>query len=128
MGDSVTTSIRVTVIAALFAVTVLTFTSCASAPDSSGTSFSVADIQVRGEQARSEGNDFVADVFEDGSVTEAEYLEAIDGFTACMTEYGYAVSAPVLSPMDSLSYSTVSDPAGQDADLYNERYMECSVQ
>lgn len=104
----------------------LTATACSSSEqEQERTSFSSADIVERGEQFRGEGNDFVADIFEDGEVSESEYLEAIAGFTGCMTAYGYTVSEPILSPMDSLTYTVSADPGGQDVDTYNAAFLEC---
>ncbi|SEF37492.1 hypothetical protein SAMN05421837_11452 [Amycolatopsis pretoriensis] len=57
-------------------------------------------------------------------VTETEYRTSIDGFVSCMRNAGYAVTDPVLSPIDGLTLLYDLHPSG-DPDAWNKKVDEC---
>lgn len=63
---------------------------------------------------------------DDGVVTESEYRSAIDGFVSCMRDAGYAISDPVLSPVDGLTLLYDLDPSGPP-DAWNKKVEECDA-
>lgn len=61
---------------------------------------SIRDLEV---EAREHGWDEQARMLADGSVSEAEYLQAVDEVRACAERDGNGISEPVLSPIDNLT-------------------------
>lgn len=119
-------STRMLAVAVSVAVAGSALSSCSAESADPPTAFSSADIVNRSEQMRESGNDFAAEVFEDGVVTEQEYLAALRGFSDCLTAYGYSVTDPVLSPLNSLRYSLRAEPGGQNTADFHTRFMSCS--
>ena len=62
----------------------------------------------------------------DGMVTAAEYRTAMNRFVSCVRDSGYPVSAPVISPTDSLTLIYDITPNG-DADTYNDAVQACNL-
>jgi hypothetical protein len=104
----------------------LTVTGCSSAqsidPNRAWTS---ADIQARAEYLRDQGNDFVADRFADGEVTQEEYREGVDMFVTCMNDRGYTTTYPIVSPTDGVSILVEPDPSGKTDEVFGPDLQEC---
>lgn len=62
----------------------------------------------------------------DGTVTDDEYKTAISQFVMCVTDAGYRVTDPVLSPVDGLTLLYDLTPQG-DPDRWNEKMESCNV-
>lgn len=81
-------------------------TGCSSAQSDDAQS----PVQAAAEQARSAGLDFQARILEDGSITDAEYADAIDAEVSCISQAGISVTTPQLSLADSQRYTFEMTP------------------
>ncbi len=62
----------------------------------------------------------------DGTVTDEEYRQAVDGFAKCVREAGFPVADAVLSPVDGLTLLYGIPPTG-DPDAWSKAVEDCNL-
>lgn len=73
---------------------------CSSHPTSQDQSITPAKIRGDSAQLKQEGYTQQAAELADGKVTLADYDEAFENLTSCVTAYGYTIEHKAISPVD----------------------------
>jgi len=85
-----------------------------------------SSIESISKQLASEGRSDQARFLKDGSVSATEYDAAFKNFNTCIEDRGYALSAPVVSPLTGTNYEFVFDSQGRDEAKASVAFNECS--
>ncbi len=111
----ITTTLRVAVTALCAVTATLTLTSC-SQDDSSASSLTADDIRADAKQLAEDGRTEQAAMLEDGEVTAAEYEDAFQKYSECLTTRGFDIAEFSVSPVDGVSYLFGVDANGRETD------------
>lgn len=101
------------VIALLAAILV---SGCASGDQDSSQDHAMtsAQIEALAEVEQKAGHDDQAAVLEDGAVDSVEYDATFNALEKCLTERGFVVTSPVVSPVNGLRYEFSADFGARD--------------
>lgn len=107
----------------------LSITACAgSASQLPGTGSKVISAdQVRelAKKLASEGKTEQSDVMKSGRVTKGDYEAAFSRLDRCVTDRGYSLTPPQISPIDGVSYSFVFLLNGKSMDTATKDNEDC---
>ncbi|MDQ4502613.1 hypothetical protein [Sinomonas sp. ASV322] len=103
----------------------ITLASCAASPALTGGKITSEDLKASAQRERNEGHLESAEMLADGVIDKAEYDKAFNNLSRCMSDGGYKVTDPVISPLDGLSFTYEYDAQGRDLRAMSEHSLAC---
>lgn len=100
---------------------------CAPAQQKTGTQLSSEDVKSISEREKSAGHDETAELLRDGFVDKGDYDKAFANLERCMTDLGYTVTEPLISPADGLSFLFEYGNPGRAQDKFQSDSLECET-
>lgn len=98
-------------------------TGCASS--SPTQSLSIQDVEYLAERASELGYEEQAARIEDGEATFEDYDESWQALASCVKGFGYGITDPIVSPVDSLTYEFVFDSKGFEEQTADVNILDC---